>query len=314
MIVVTAPTSRIGRQLLTHLLPDADADADGGTDRGAVGRADGGGTAIRVIARRPDALPTLVRERAEVVVGSHGEPDVVAKAFVGADTVFWLAPPVLTAATLEDAYLEFTRPAAAAIRDSGVRRVVTVSALGRGTPVADRAGLVTASLAMEDMIAATGVAQRALALPTFMDNWLRQITAIRDQGVIASTANGDLRSPTCATGDIAARAADLLREDTWTGQGSVAVLGPQDLTGHELADIMSDVFGRPIRYQRISVQEQYDGLVGAGWSAAMARGLVEMMTAKNDGLDNGEPRTPASTSPTTFRRWCEQVLRPAVLG
>ncbi|MCK9924948.1 hypothetical protein MXD61_24290 [Frankia sp. AgPm24] len=37
MIVVTAPTSRIGRQLLTHLLADADADADG--DGGTDGRA-----------------------------------------------------------------------------------------------------------------------------------------------------------------------------------------------------------------------------------------------------------------------------------
>ncbi|MBP2326895.1 hypothetical protein JOF56_007280 [Kibdelosporangium banguiense] len=44
-----------------------------------------------------------------------------------------------------------------------VVHVVGVSALGRGTPVGDRAGLVTASLAMDDLIASTGVAYRALA-------------------------------------------------------------------------------------------------------------------------------------------------------
>jgi len=34
--------------------------------------------------------------------------------------------------------------------------------------------------------------------------------------------------------------------------------------------------------------------------------------AKNDGLDNAEPRTPASTTPTTFRQWCRDVLQPAL--
>lgn len=39
---------------------------------------------------------------------------------------------------------------------------------------------------------------------------------------------------------------------------------------------------------------------------------VEMMVAKDQGLDNAEPRTPESTTPTSFRQWCEAVLRPAL--
>jgi hypothetical protein len=31
-------------------------------------------------------------------------------------------------------------------------------------------------------------------------------------------------------------------------------------------------------------------------------------------LDNAEPRTPENTTPTSFRWWCEQVLKPAVLS
>jgi hypothetical protein len=37
------------------------------------------------------------------------------------------------------------------------------------------------------------------------------------------------------------------------------------------------------------------------------------MRAKEDGLDDGVPRTTGTASPTTFRQWCEEVLRPAVL-
>ena len=46
----------------------------------------------------------------------------------------------------------------------------------------------------------------------------------------------------------------------------------------------------------------------------MAQGLLDMALAKNEGLDNAEPRTPQSSTPTTFRQWCVEVLKPAVLA
>jgi hypothetical protein len=45
----------------------------------------------------------------------------------------------------------------------------------------------------------------------------------------------------------------------------------------------------------------------------MAHGMADMMAAKERGLDNAEPRTPQAGTPTTFRQWCEEILKPAVL-
>jgi uncharacterized protein YbjT (DUF2867 family) len=135
MIVVTTPTGAIGRQVLANLL-----------DRGEP---------LRVIVRDPTRLPADVRERIEVVEGSHGDLDVVDQAFAGADAVFWVVPPNPRAASAEAAYVDFTRPACDAFRNQAVARVVGVSALGRG--VARHAGLASASLAMDDLIASTGV-------------------------------------------------------------------------------------------------------------------------------------------------------------
>ena len=39
-----------------------------------------------------------------------------------------------------------------------------------------------------------------------------------------------------------------------------------------------------------------------------------MMAAKNDGLDNAVARTPEATTPTTFKQWAEQSLKPAILN
>jgi hypothetical protein len=101
---------------------------------------------------------------------------------------------------------------------------VGISALGRGLGM--NAGYVTASLAMDDLTASTGVNFRALTMPSFMDNLLRQTAPIKSQGMFFSPISGDLKAPTCATRDIAAVATRLLRDHSWSGQGSVPVLGP----------------------------------------------------------------------------------------
>jgi uncharacterized protein YbjT (DUF2867 family) len=290
MIVITAPTGQIGRQVLASVLD--------------------GGEPVRVIARDPSRLPAHVRGRVEVVQGSHGDPDALDKAFAGADAVFWLLPPNPRAASVEAAFLEFSRPACDAFPRHGVERVVGVSAIGRG--VTDNAGLVTASLAMDDLIASTGVSYRALTMPSFMDNLLRQVEPIRNQGVFFDMVSGDRKAPTCAIRDIAAAAGRLLLDDSWSGVGSVPVLGPEDLSLDEMARIMSEVLGKPVRYQQIPPDAIRERLIGNGWTEAMAQGMVDMMLAKEEGLDNAEPRTPQSTTPTSFRQWCEEVLAPAV--
>lgn len=294
MIVITTPTGNIGHQVLAHVLA--------------------AGQAVRVIARDPARLPGDVRDRVEVVQGSHGDPRVVTQALAGADALFWLPPGDVRAAHIDDGFTGFTRPAAEALREQGVKRVVSVSALGRGTPYAGRAGHVTASLAMDDLIAGTGVALRALANASFMENLLRQVTAIKEHGAFSDITPADLRGPVVATRDIAAVAARLLLDGAWTGQEEVPLLGPEDLSPDDMAAIMSTVLGFEVRYERIPAQALKDRLLAAGVSAAVAQSMIDMMSAKEHGIDLGVPRTPqhALDAPTTFHQWCTDTLKPAV--
>jgi uncharacterized protein YbjT (DUF2867 family) len=296
MIVITAPTGDIGSQVLDALLENASS----------------GDEELRVIARDPAKLSTQVRERVDVVTGSHGDAEVVDRAFAGADAIFWLVPPNPAALSLEDAFSGFTEPAASAFASHQVGHVVGISALGRGTAVAGRAGLVTASLAMDDLIASTGVAYRALANPSFMDNALRWVQQICDHGVFTNTLAPDRKVPTTATRDIAAVAARLLLDRSWTGVEAVPVLGPEDLSHDDMARIMSEVLGLPVRYQRQSFDELAARLTGYGMGEAFVQGMVDMMRAKEEGLDDGVVRTAETATPTSFRQWCEEVLMPAV--
>jgi uncharacterized protein YbjT (DUF2867 family) len=295
MIVITAPTGQIGHRVLNELLARDEE--------------------VRVVVRDAARLPADVRTRVEVVEGSHRDRAVVEAAFREGDAVFWLVPPDPRAPSADAAYVDFTRPAAEVFARGEVDRVVGVSALGRGTPVANRAGHVTASLRMDDLIAGTGVAYRALLMPSFMDNVLRQVELIRTQGVFFwPTTDGHHRWPICATRDVAAVAVDLLVDRSWDGTGAVPVLGPEDVSLEDMAAVMSDVLDKPVRFEPTPFDEFGRQLVERGMSEAMAQSTVDMLRAKDEGLDGGVERTAQSATRTTFRQWCEEVLAPALLA
>jgi uncharacterized protein YbjT (DUF2867 family) len=294
MIVVTTPTGAIGSQVLNHLVE--------------------AGEAVRVIARDPGRLPAALRDRVEVVAGSHGDAAVVDRAFAGADALFWLPPPNPKMTHVDDVYAGFARPACAAVTAHGVRHVVTISALGRGTRWEKTSGFIAATLGVDDMFAATGANMRALTMPGFMANLLWQATPIREKGMFFLSWSPDHKMPSCATRDIAAAAAQLLRNRDWTGVGHRAVLGPEDISPNDMARIMSEVLGKPVRFQQIPFAADRAHMKQLGASDAFADAYIAMMTAKEEGMDNAEPRTAEATTPTNFRVWCEEVLKPAVAG
>jgi uncharacterized protein YbjT (DUF2867 family) len=193
-----------------------------------------------------------------------------------------------------------------------VKRVVGVSALGRGIPV--DAGPVSASFANDAEIESTGVDYRALYCPSFMENMLHQFEPIKHQGMFFLPLPGDLKTRHVSTRDIASSGAKLLLDKSWTGQGGLAVLGPEDLSLNDMAAIMTDLLRKPVRFQQIPGEAYKAQLMKFGASEVFAQSLINMMAAKSDGLDNAESRTAENTTPTSFRQWCEEVLKPAVLS
>lgn len=288
MIVITAPTGQIGRQILAHLL---------GSDE-----------SIRVIARDPAALDTRTRERVEVVEGSHSDPSTVTEAFDGADTVFWLVPPNPGAEDVTGYYLDFTHPACEAIKQRGVRRVIGVSSLGRD--FGKNAGNLSAAFAMDDLIENTGAAYRSLRMPFFMENLLMQAEVINNQGMFFLPNAADRPLRLVATTDIAAAAAKLILDPAWDGQGSVPVFSPDTLTPQDMAHTVSEVLGKPVAFHQTALTDYKATMLQYGMTDSWAQGLVDMAISQDEGIYEPEALT-AKSAPTSFAQWCEQVLKPA---
>ncbi|MEU9395111.1 NAD(P)H-binding protein [Streptomyces sp. NPDC048324] len=290
MFVITTPTGQIGGQVVDRVL-----DA---------------GHPVRLIARDPGRLSPEVRERVEVVRGSHTDPGVLMTAFAGAEGVFWVIPPDHRTVDIERHYLDPTRSACEALVANGVDRVVSVSTMGRG--IEKNAGHLSAARAAEELIAATGVKSRALRPPFFMENLLRQVDAIKSRGTFFLPSDRDRTLALVATRDIAARGAELLLDGSWSGQGGVPVVSPDSLTPDGMAEVLSEVLERTVRYQQLPLDAYKSMMLDNGASEASAQGVADMAVAQNEGAYDEEHRT-ARPSPTGFRQWCEEVLRPAVL-
>jgi 3-methyladenine DNA glycosylase/8-oxoguanine DNA glycosylase/uncharacterized protein YbjT (DUF2867 family) len=289
MIVITTPTGQIGRQVLGQLLESSEA--------------------LRVIVRDPAHLDPAVRERAEVVTGSHADPAVVTEAFAGADCVFWVVPPNPQAAQPEAYYRDFTRAACAALISQGVRRVVAVSSLGR--TFAQDAGLLTAAFAMDTLIEQTGVSYRALRAPFILENLLHQVPAIASHGTLSLPNAAERPLRTVATADLAAAAVQLLLDGSWRGQDSLPVIGPDRLSPTEMARVMAKVLGRPVHFQHVGAAYSLS-LTQSGAAEGWAQGLLRMAAAQDQGMYESDPGAGAPHAPTDFQTWCGEVLKPAV--
>ena len=112
MIIITTPTGHIGSQVLEKLLK---------TDE-----------KLRVIARDPSKLSGEAKERAEIIQGSLDDPEVVSKAYEGADELFFVVPPDMQYMDVNEYYLGFAGPTCDAIKRQAVKRVIFVSGTGLG--------------------------------------------------------------------------------------------------------------------------------------------------------------------------------------
>ncbi len=279
MIVVAAPTGKIGSQLVPHLIA--------------------AGEKVRVVARDAEKLPAAIRGKVDVVEGPMDGQGVLDRALAGAQALFWLVPSPYDAPDIAEYYLHFTRPAAAAIKANGVKRVVAVSSLYHG--LGRKTGPGLGVRAMDEAIGETGASYRALWNANFMENLLRQVVPLR-QGVFSLPVSPDVEMPIVATRDIAATAARLLLDTSWTGRDGVGVMGPENLSHNDLAAIMSDVLGRPIRFEQTPDDAFKTGMMGRGASNQVAQWLLDMFAQGGEDPYGAVPRTPETTTPTSFRQ------------
>jgi len=290
-ILVTTPTGNIGRRIVRELLAPE--------------------FSVRVIARDPARLPDETREQVGVIRGSMDDVATLRRALDGVEVMFFCIPPApMQEADVRGHYERFARSAAQAIREAGTRRVVTISAVGKGR--ARNAGPISALHAMEDILNESGAAIRHLRCGAFMENFLLQAQSIVERGIISLPMPGDVAIPLVAATDVADAALRWLVRCNWSGVAGIAIHGPEDVSYNQATAIIERVLERPVRYQELAANAFARSLTGHGASAEYAQCLVAMFSALATGIASAEPRTYDTATPTRLSDWTREELLPLV--
>jgi uncharacterized protein YbjT (DUF2867 family) len=288
--------------------------ATGHVGGGIAERLLGAGRKVRVVARHADRLAGLGARGAEVVAGDLSDAGFVKKATTGAAAAFVLLPPSF-APGYRALQQRFTAAVAEALEANRVGHVVVLSSLGaeRG----EDNGPIAGAHELEQRLARiAGLNRLALRPGYYFDNHLQAVGMVKGLGIYGSAIRGDVAFPQLDPRDIGEVAARRLLALDWTGGEVQELLGPRDLTMDEATAALGRAIGKPdLRYVAFPYPDARKGMIQAGLPEDLADLYVEMSRAFNERtVGSTQPRSAATTTPTTIEAWAERVFAPAFRG
>lgn len=269
------------------------------------------GRPARVVARNADGLAALARAGAEPVAGSVDDPELVRRALEGAGAAFVLLPPYpgpglrtwqdWVAGVLADGLESARVPYALALSSIGAQH-----ASGTG-PVA---GLHTLEQRLDRVPALSALFLRPAF---FFENHLGSIGLVKSAGTNGGAIAADLRFPQIAASDVGEAAARRLLALDWRGREVQELHGERDLTMGEVTRALGATIGKPdLAYVAFPYADALQGLVAAGLPEELAAIYVELARGLNERrIEPTQPRSAATTTPTSIEAWAREVFAPA---
>lgn len=270
------------------------------------------GKKVRVVARKADGLRAHAARGAEVATGSVEDPAFVRRALDGAGAALVLVPPPATATGIRAWQDRVAGIVGDALEAARVPRAVALSSIGADVP--GGTGPIAGLHVLEERLdRIAGLDALHLRPGYFLENHLGAIGMIRGTGGNGGALRPDLGMAQVATRDIGEVAARRLLALDWK-RGEVQELqGERDLTMAEVTTALGKAIGKPeLRYVQFPYGDAEKGMVQAGLPAELAALYVEMARAFNEGRARStQPRSPATTTPTSVERFATEVFAPA---
>lgn len=245
MILVTGGTGTVGGEVISQLAAT--------------------GTPFRAMVRSQAKAAAMKLTGVQFVQGDLAEPRTLAEALRGIDQVFLLCAPLPNQTELEANMV-------AAAKAAGVRHIVKLSAMTADPNSSSRFPRIHGQV--EQIIRDSGMEWTFLRPTSFMQNLLGLADMIKS-GTIYQPA-GDSKAGFVDVADIASVAVEALTEPGHEGS-AYDITGPELLSYHDVARIVSEVLGRPVGYQDIPPAAARQALIGMGLPEWNVDGILELM-------------------------------------
>jgi (4-alkanoyl-5-oxo-2,5-dihydrofuran-3-yl)methyl phosphate reductase len=253
------------------------------------------GARPRVFVRDIDKARRLYDSGVDIATGNLADGASLAAALDGVETMFLVnIGPDLAARDGSAAQIAM---------DAGVHRIVKLSTLdveqGVGTGVWHAQG--------EAAIRATGISFTFVRPSGFMTNALFWAPGICTGGVVRS-ATGEGKIAFIHPDDIADTVTAAMMTQDYN-QESLSISGPEALSYAEMTDIISQVIGRPLRFESMTEEEARTQLLASGDQPESIDYHLSIFRAIREGrmaiLTNTIQQV-LGRPPLSFRRWVEE--------
>ncbi|MFT3857741.1 MAG: SDR family oxidoreductase [Aquabacterium sp.] len=248
MIVITGATGNVGQHVVDQLAAQ--------------------GLPLRALSRRPvrnEQRPNVQWMSADVDDGKS-----LATALQGAERLVLITPAHRHMEAHQLAIIE------AALR-AGVKKIAKLSGLGAGPAAVMR--LPQKHHAIEQAIIETGLDHSFVRPNLFMQVLLGSAPSIQRDGAIYAPA-GDGRISFTDARDVArVLAAEVQRE----GRSIVEITGPQALRYADVAHILGELLGRPIRHVDVTPEQARASMLSMGMDAWLIEAFLELFAAYRAG-------------------------------
>ena len=285
--------------------------ASGNTGGVAAEKLLAGGKKVRAIGRDAGRLEKLTGKGAEAFTADVFDAAALTKAFEGAEAVYAMIPPNMSAPDVPAYQAKVSDALASAIAAAGVPKAVMLSSIGADKP--GKTGPVTGLHCLEEKLGAIeGLDAVFLRAGYFMENLLPQAAVIQKLGMLAGPVRADLPLPLIATRDIGAAVAELLLKPAFTGKQPRELLGQRDVTYDEVASVIGKAIGKPeLKYSKLPALMLRPAMKQMGLSGSVANSLLEMADALNGGhMAPLEPRSESNTTPTSIETFVAEEFVP----
>jgi uncharacterized protein YbjT (DUF2867 family) len=291
MYAVTGATGNTGSVVVNHLLAS--------------------GKKVRGIGRNAGHLQPMAQKGGEPFVCDLTNREGLAEAFTGVEGVYVMIPPDPTRTDFRAHQDAVTDSIVSALERSKVTHAVMLSSIGADK--AEKTGPVVGLHRMEEQLnRITGLNVLYLRAGYFMENTLMQAEMIQKKGVAVGPLLPELKIPMIATRDIGAAAAAAMLKLDFNSHQTRELLGPRDITMHEVATAFGRAIGMPdLRYVQAPEDQIRAAMLQTGLSGDLVRLILEMTTALNNGhMKALEPRNSQNTTLTTFEIFVQQQFLP----
>ncbi|MFF0632344.1 SDR family oxidoreductase [Nocardia sp. NPDC004151] len=244
-VAVTGASGQLGRLVVEALLKD-------------------GSQPVVAVVRDPAKVADLAERGVEVRVASFDDPAALERAFRGVDRVLLVSGNEFGKRVAQ--HTNVVRAAEAA----GVKLLAYTS-----IPQADRNPLILAQehIGTEAVLAGASIPTTLLRNGWYWENYAGGLGHAVASGVLHGAA-GDGKVSGAARADYAEAAARVLTTDGH--EGKVYELGGDETLSYaELAQVISEVSGKPVRYEDLPRQDYAAALQGAGLDAGYAAVLAD---------------------------------------